>query len=237
MLEINLHVPRRLDQLQTVMDEGQRFEAEEVKLYQTDFLDTTHVELGYDSAFFIDEQWKMVDQWQIRKHDARGVGRGMTREPFQPQCMIHQVLDPRIILHQILQPRLHLDGFGERIIKALLGSRDELGNRVGLSKRKAERATDIFDGRLGLERSKSRNLRNPIGPVLVLNVLDHLGSAANAKVNVDIRHGAPLGIEKALEQQHVADWIEIGYLERVGDQTTGRRSPSWAHGNTVLLGV
>ena len=68
--------------------------------------------------------------------------------------MIHQVLHPRIILHQILQPRLHLDGFGERVIEPLLGSRDELGDRVGLSERKTERAADIFDGRLGLKRSK-----------------------------------------------------------------------------------
>src|SRR5262245_871491 len=114
--------------------------------------------------------------------------------------MIHQVLDPRITLQQILQPRLHLDGFGERIVETLLGSRDELGYRVGLSEREAERPADIFDSCLGLERSKSRNLRDPIGPVLVLNVLDHLGSATNTKVNVDIRHRASLGIEKALEQ-------------------------------------
>ena len=78
MLEINLHVPRRFDQFQTVMDEGQRFEAEEVKFDQADFLDAAHIELSYDPAFFIDEQRKMVDQWQIRQHYARGVGRGMT---------------------------------------------------------------------------------------------------------------------------------------------------------------
>src|SRR5262245_2657053 len=237
MLDIHLHVPRRFDQLQTVMDKGQRFEAEEVKLDQTDFLDTAHIELSYDPAFFIDEQRKMVDQWQIRKHYTRGVGRGMTGEPFQPQCMIHQVLDPRITLQQILQSRLHLDGFGEGIVKTLLGSRDELGNRVGFGERKTEGAADVPDGRLGLECSKSRNLRNPIGPVLVLNILDHLGSAANTKVNVDIRHGAPFGIEKALEQKHVTNWIEIGNFERVSNQATGRRTSSGAHRNAVLLGI
>ena len=46
MFEIDSFAAGRLDELQTVMDQGQRLEAEEVELDKTDFLDAAHVDTG-----------------------------------------------------------------------------------------------------------------------------------------------------------------------------------------------
>src|SRR5439155_21691113 len=121
--------------------------------------------------------------------------------------------------------------------ETLLGSRNELGDGIGLGERKAQCAPDVSDRRLGFKRPESGDLRNPIGAVLIFHVLNYLGPAANTEIDVDIRHGAPLGIQKTFEQKHVTNRIEVGNLKRVGDQTAGRGSASRSHGNTVSFGI
>jgi hypothetical protein len=44
------------------MNQRQRLQTKKVKLHQSDFFDTAHVELSDDAAFFIDKQRQMIDQ-------------------------------------------------------------------------------------------------------------------------------------------------------------------------------
>src|SRR5919109_2572264 len=161
----------------------------------------------------------------------------MTRQSLQPQSVIDQRLDSRIGLDQILEAWLHLDGFSQRIVKSLLGRWNKLGNGVGLGERKAQRPSDIFDRRFGFERPEGGDLGDAIGAVLILDILNHLSSAANTEIDVDIRHGASFWIEETFKQQHVPDRIEIGNLERVRDQTAGRGAAPWPYRNAVPFGV
>ena len=108
---------------------------------------------------------------------------------------------------------------------------------VGFGKGKTQSAADIFDRRLGFQGSEGRDLRHPVGAVFVFDVLDHLRPAADAEIDIDIRHRLAFGIEKAFEQQDVADRIEIGDAHRIGDQAARRRAAPWADRNAVLLGV
>jgi hypothetical protein len=64
------------------MNQRQRLQTEKVKLHQSNFFDTAHVELSYDAAFLIDKQRQMIDQGQIRKHDACCVRRSMPHQAF-----------------------------------------------------------------------------------------------------------------------------------------------------------
>ncbi len=135
------------------------------------------------------------------------------------------------------KPRLHFHRLGQRIIEALLRRGNQLGNGVGFCERQAERAADVPDRRLGFERPERRDLRHPVGAVLVFDVLNDLRPSANTKIDVDIRHRTALGIEEPLEQQDMADRIEIGDFERIGDQAAGRRTASRPDRDTALLGI
>jgi hypothetical protein len=55
----------------------------------------------------------------------------------------------------------------------------------------------------------------------VSDVVDHAVASVHAEVDVEVRHRHAFGIEEAFEQQAVAQRIEIGDAERVGDQRTG----------------
>src|SRR3546814_17777269 len=46
--------------------------------------------------------------------------------------------------------------------------------------------------------------------VLLLDVVDDAFAVVLAKVDIEVGHGYPLGIQKALEQQVVAEGIQVG---------------------------
>ena len=60
--------------------------------------------------------------------------------------------------------------------------------------------------------------------VLLLHVLDHPVAAVLAEVDVEVGHRYPLRIEEALEQQVVAQRIEVGDAERIGHQRARARA-------------
>ena len=67
--------------------------------------------------------------------------------------------------------------------------------------------------------------------VFVFHVINHPVAIGLAKVNVKVGHGDPLRIEEALEQQVVAQRVQVGNFERISHQRTGARTtsrPDWA---------
>ena len=91
---------------------------------------------------------------------------------------------------------------------------------------KPDGAADVPDRGLGFESSERGDLRDPVGAVFIFDILNDLGPAADAKIDVDIGHRLALGIEETFEQQDMADRIEIGDAQRVSHQTSGRRAAS-----------
>src|SRR5439155_17731853 len=79
-------------------------------------------------------------------------------------------------------------------------------------------SSDVCSSDLG------RDLRDRLRPVLLLHVLDHPVSPALAEVDVEVGHRYALRIQEALEQEVVAQGIQVGDAERVGDQRPGARS-------------
>ena len=68
------------------------------------------------------------------------------------------------------------------------------------------------------------DLRDRLLAVLVGDVLDHLLPAAHREVDVDVGHRNSLGVEEALEQQVVAQRVDVSDLQAVGDQSSRRPS-------------
>ena len=82
-------------------------------------------------------------------------------------------------------------------------------------------------------RAEGRDLRNTLRAVFAPDVIDHAVAPVLAKVDVEVRHRDALGIEKALEQQVVAQRIEIRDAERVSDQRSRAGPPAGAYRHAV----
>ena len=72
--------------------------------------------------------------------------------------------------------------------------------------------------------------------VLFLDVLDHAVATFIVKVHVDIRHGDTLRIEEALEEEVVADRVQIRDAKAISGGAARGGSTARADGNAVALG-
>src|SRR5436190_634740 len=72
--------------------------------------------------------------------------------------------------------------------------------------------------------------------VLLGHVVDHPLAAGHGEVDVDVGHALAAGVEEPLEQQRVADRVEVGDAQAVGDQRAGRRAAAGADRDAVLTG-
>jgi hypothetical protein len=68
------------------------------------------------------------------------------------------------------------------------------------------------------QRAEGDDLRHPVAAVFFLHVADHLLAAIHAEVDVEIGHRHALGVQEPLEQQAVAQRIEVGDGQRIGHQ-------------------
>src|SRR5436190_13188459 len=65
-------------------------------------------------------------------------------------------------------------------------------------------------------------------------MIDHLGAAADAKINVDVRHRNAFGIQETFEEKVVLQRVDICYPETICNKRTGRRTTARSHRNSTL---
>src|SRR5699024_3245432 len=73
-------------------------------------------------------------------------------------------------------------------------------------------------------------------PVLLGDVVDHLGTAAIVEVDVEVRHGHAVRVQEALEDQAMLERVQLGDPQRVGHHGPGARTTPGAHPDAVVLG-
>ena len=235
----------RVDRFHRPVDDGQRAQAEEVELHQTDRLDIVLVVLGdHAAAAGFAVQRGEIGERGRRDHHAAGVLAGVAREVFQAQRQVDQrvgVLVLRVgvaefahdtiglLLRLLRQPQRIGQGQVER------PRRDHLGQLVDLAVTHAEHAAGIAQHRLGRHRAVGDDLADLVATVLARDVVDHLVAAVHAEVDVEVGHRHAFGVEEALEQQVELQRVEIGDFQRPGDQRAGAGTAARAHRNAVLL--
>ena len=150
-------------------------------------------------------------------------------EPFaQVEELAHLVFLALTLGEQRLHLARHLEG--DRLVRL---HRYELRQLVAEVVAEVKHPAAVAQHGARRQRAEGRDLRNALSAVFVPDVIDHAVAPVLAKVDVEVRHRDALGIEKALEQQVVAQRIEIGDAERVGDQRSRAGSPAGAHRNAV----
>ena len=84
-------------------------------------------------------------------------------------------------------------------------------------------------------RAVGDDLADLVATVFLRDVVDHRIAAVHAEVDVEVGHRHALGIEEALEQQAVAQRVEIGDAEAPGDDRARARATPRSHWNAVLF--
>ena len=85
--------------------------------------------------------------------------------------------------------------------------------------------------------SEGDDLRDAIAAVLLVDVLDDLAAAPHAKVDVDVGHADPFGIQEAFEQQVVLERIDVRDAEDVRGEGAGGGAASRADRKSRSLGA
>src|SRR5207247_761008 len=76
----------------------------------------------------------------------------------------------------------------------------------------------------GTHRVGIDHFSNVIVAILARDVVDHLLTPVIRKVHVNIRHIRTLSVEEAFKGQLIAQWVNIGDTQHIGQQASGSRT-------------
>jgi hypothetical protein len=114
--------------------------------------------------------------------------------------------------------------------------RDQLRQPVSDAVVVAQDARGVARGRAGEHLAERDDLGHAVAAVLVGHVADHAVAAAHREVDVDVRHRHALGVEEPLEQEVVAQRVDVRDLQAVGHEAAGRAAAPRPDRDAVLLG-
>ena len=246
---VQAHVGVRVDardELEGPVEDGQRGQPQEVELDQTDRLDVVLVELA-DRRLGAGRHVQRAEIGQLAGGDqhAAGVHADVSHDAFQALAERKQFGDFLFGLFARLDLRLDLarvDHAGVALAFAPAQrhqlarlERDQLGDRVAEQERQVERPAGVAHHRARGHRPERDDLRHALRTVLLAHVADDPVAALLAEVDVEVGHRYPFRVQEALEQQVVAQRVEVGDAQRIRDQRAGARSPARADGHPVLL--
>ena len=216
-----------------LVDHVEVAQAEEVDLEQAERLDVLHRELGHDllvGALLL--QRYDLDQRLRADHDAGGVDRVLADEPLERLREVDDLLRERVGVVRRLQLGARLQAVGERLAGAF---RDQLRDPVDDAVGDLEHAAGVAHRGAGGHRPEGDDLRDAVAAVLLGDVVDHPLAALDGEVDVHVRHVLAGRVEEALEQQPVADRVDVGDLEAVGGERAGGRAAAGADADAVPL--
>ena len=101
--------------------------------------------------------------------------------------------------------------------------RDQLRQPVADAVVVAEHARGVARRGAREHLAEGDDLRHAVGAVLLGHVADHALAAAHGEVDVDVRHRHALGVQEALEQQVVAQRVDVRDLQAVRRRGCRRR--------------
>ena len=198
-----------------ISDDGQGAQTQKVHFQKTQFFDLGHIELGHRQAVVSGKRQIIIGRLRCDDH-ARRVGGGVPGHSLHLQRGIDELSHLRVGIVELFQ----LTGNFQRPLEGhfqLHGH--ELCHNVHLLVRNAHHAAHVPDGIAGGHGTKGDDLRHMVRTVFAVDVVDDLLSAFVAEVHIEIRHTDALGIQKALENQVVADGVDIRDAHAVSGNT------------------
>ena len=83
------------------------------------------------------------------------------------------------------------------------------------------------------ERTEGDDLCDVLGMIALPHIGDGLLAAGGAEVDVEVGHGDAVGVQKALEEKVVAQRVDVGDADGIGDDAADARAAPGADGDIV----
>ena len=237
-----------LDVAHRVLDDGQSLQAQEVHFEETGVFGNGVVKLRASHvAVLSDCDRHVVGNVGRSDDDAAGVDARVAQAPFEDAGgleglafkgrLLRQLLDVVDLLEAFVAPEFFLEGLVvERKELFEADVRHQLRDAIGIGQRQLEYAGGVADGAFGRHRAIGDDLGHLIGTVFVDHIVDDLAAALIIKIDVDIGQAHTVRVEKALEQQIVLNWVDVGDAHAIRHGRTGGRPPARSHTHAHLTG-
>ena len=224
MIEVDVDIPVFLHGIDSVLEDRQVREAQEVELQQAEILDRMHLVLGHQ-PFRVGGllEWHQLGQRLAADDHAGSVGRCVPRHALE---LLRELDDsPHALVRgdHVAQGLADLEGLVELDTELV---RNGLGDAVDIAVGVAEHAPDVPDGRAGQHRAEGDDLGDVVLAVFPGDIRDHLVPAVVLEVDVDVRHRHAVRVQEPLERQAVGDRVDRRDPERVGDDGTRGTTPA-----------
>ena len=210
-------------ELAGALDDGQGRQPQKVHLEQAHLLDRGPVPLGHQHVLralgAAGGQRHQVLEGLGRDDQPGGVDAAVPGDPLEFPRRVDDLADLFVVLVQLLQFLLATQGLLDRDTE--FGA-DQLRDAVDLGERELVDASDVPDRGARLHRAEGDDLGDVA--VLLADVLQDLGPAVLAEVDVDVRVLAAVRVGEALEQQAVTHRAGVGEPERVADHRADARA-------------
>ena len=216
-----------------ILQNGEVAQAEKVHLQQAQLLQRGHLVLA-DGDPVVGGEGDIFADRLFRDDDAGSVGGGVTGHALQGTGDVQQAADG-------LVPVIELPkgfGEGESLVDGHVQSgRDLFGNPVGVGITDIQHTAHVADGHAGSHGAEGDNLGNVVIPVEAMDIVNNLTATVDTEVNVDIRHGDTLGVQKPLEKEAVFDGVNVGDLQAVGHNAARCAASPGADGDAAAFGI
>ena len=143
-------------------------------------------------------------------------------------------MDRLIFIIRFFQIGIHDKRFIQRHAK-IIGDhfRDGIAECVG----QIQHPAHVPDHALGRQGTEGDDLHHLIFSIFFHHIVDDFLPPLIAEVHVDIGHGHALRVQETLEQQIVADGIDVGDAQAVADNAAGRGASPRSYGDSLGSGV
>ena len=234
VVQINGHMVVLLGHVHRVLDHRQGPKAQEVHFQKPQLLDGGHGELGGDGAVRRPGQGHELVDGTAADHHARRVHGGVSGKSLQTLGHVDQVVDRLIFIIRFFQIGIHDQRFIQRHAQ-IIGDhfRDGIAECVG----QIQHPAHVPDHALGRQGTEGDDLHHLIFSIFFHHIVDDFLPPLIAEVHVDIGHGHALRVQETLEQQIVADGIDVGDAQAVADNTAGRGASPRSYGDSLGSGV
>ena len=235
---------RLLDEVERRLDHRQVPQSEEVHLQQAERLDPVHLVLGDDRrvagigpglGLALDRQ--VLGERLFRDDDGGGVDAVLAAQALEaPATSITCFASGSVsYISRSSSPRRSASSWPSTCVEAgsaAAASRPMTSGGIALATLSptsvglAEHPRRVAHRRPGLDRREGDDLGDVVPAVALGGVADHLGPVALVEVHVDVGHLLAAGVQEPLEEEVVADRVDVDDPQAVGDAAAGRRAPA-----------
>ena len=221
------------DHLHRVVQDGEVAQGQKVHLQQAQLLQGHHGVLT-DHGVVVFRQGHVGVHGMFRDDHPGGVGGGVAGHPLQGLGGVDELLDLGVPLVEVpeglAQPQGVVEGDVDR-------GGHLLGHHVHLRVGQVHHPPHVPDDAPGGHGAEGDDLGHPVAAVLPADVGHHLVPPGVAEVQVKVRHGDPLRVQEALEEQAVLLGVHVGDLQAVGHDGGRAAPPPGPYGDALTAGV